>query len=105
MTSTLTPPALSTSDHGHQLGRLLAETRRLWEEEPAVTTDGRETIVRELIDIDLLLERLLLRTRWGAFNADDAAELQHCAHRLQFLQGLWASPSGEARPPTDPTSP
>lgn len=119
LTSTLTPPALATSDHGQELGRLLAETRRLWEEEPAVPTDGREAVVRELIDIDLVLERLLLRTRWGSFDADDAAELQRCAGRLHFIQGLWSSPdpaatndpavppppAGSTGPATGPTSP
>lgn len=68
---------------------LKAEARRLLHQEPALHGPEREAAVRELIDVDLQLERVGLRARWTPLADQDLAELQDCSRRLERLRCCW----------------
>ncbi len=71
------------------LDELIAEARLLWHAEPVVHPDERERILIELIDLDLELERLTIRSRSEPLGAVDERALAHCADRLSKLRIHW----------------
>ncbi len=71
------------------LDDLGAETRRLWHDEPVVDLGRRQALRTELADLDLMIERLILRAGSCGLDAADLAELDDCLHRLEALRGHW----------------
>ena len=68
---------------------LCLEAQRLWHDEPATGAIQRQSLLLELADIDLSLERLALRAAGTELDHVHHAKVHECAHRLQVLRRHW----------------
>jgi hypothetical protein len=68
---------------------LRTEAQRLWLQEPAAHPQIRESLLNELTEIDLRLERLSLRTSCDQPGEPDPSAIDECAERIRSLQRRW----------------
>jgi hypothetical protein len=67
----------------------------LWSVEPQVSPTLRERLIEELHQLDVDVERLVLRTNCD--NTVATAEIRSCQQRYLWLRERWAVPSPEGR--------
>jgi hypothetical protein len=72
-----------------EIGVLAHQVRRLWQREPSVQPDEREPVLRQLIDIDVQLQRLGVRDRTTKLDSEGLSQLRDCSQRLDRLRRYW----------------
>lgn len=68
---------------------LCLEAQRLWHDEPTAGAIERQSLLLELAEIDLSLERLALRAAGAELDHGHHAKVHECAHRLHALRRHW----------------
>ncbi|MEM7272383.1 MAG: hypothetical protein AAF547_04820 [Actinomycetota bacterium] len=78
---------------GTVVEELRSRIRDLWHQAPSAREGERESVVVELMDLDLELERLALRARQHRIGDEERASLADCTSRLGALGRHWPAVS------------
>lgn len=86
----------SNSSTGARLAVLTGGIRALWASELPASATGREDLIIELLDLDLVVERLTIRTRCQNDWPQDDERTQSCAEQFVSLERRWHEAAASA---------